>query len=117
MYLATKDDVKSLFDLYNVEVFDGQLTLEDVALDVSDMFPEMGYCLREADEDTIELGVMDRYRDYDQFRAVLLHEMVHLYQYQVLDREPNHDQSFEDSRRVIISRVGVDIKDPKWYDA
>lgn len=90
MLTVTKDLALKIFERLNVRYFLSKLFVHDFDIDFMDT--ELGYCVRE--EDQYIIGLTDEFEDEQQFISTLFHEMVHLYQYQYLKREPDHDYTF-----------------------
>lgn len=90
MLMVTQDLATKIFHRLNMRYFLARLFVHD--FDISYMDTELGYCVRE--EDQYIIGLTDEFEDEQQFISTLFHEMVHLYQYQHLNREPDHDYTF-----------------------
>ena len=101
-----KMNFNKLFNFYNLTLFNGVLVKPRIKL-----FKSKHY-----------LGLFDGYEDEDGFifatirlekhadkHSTLLHEMVHLYQFQ-FNHKVNHKGSFKAWRRRIKKLTGIDIK-------
>lgn len=100
-------EVREDFDFINCLIFDGALKEPD-ELFVGDLWKEgwfipcedggiqlaEGYCDQEEDGHTV-IALNDLFVDEMAYQDTLCHEMVHLWQIQVLGHEPDHEESFK----------------------
>jgi hypothetical protein len=94
-YTVTMPILQSFLTTFNRVVFSNKLDLDKVSLVIEDdLDTELGYCFKEDDDEFPVLGVIDIYEDQREFEATLVHEMIHLYQYQICGEEPGHDSNF-----------------------
>lgn len=85
-----KKDVRCI----NRTVFENKLNLKSVILEIDyDLRAEWGYCVPE-EEDVIYLGVAGNFPSMDFYHDILVHELIHLYQFQILEVEPDHGATF-----------------------
>lgn len=90
MLTVTKELVEKIFLVLNVRYFCGELVVDEFDIDFLDT--EWGFCVRE--DGIYIIGLTNEFEDEQQFISTLFHEMVHLYQYQKLKREPDHAHTF-----------------------
>ena len=99
-------NLKRLFNFYNQTLFNGVLIEPRIRL-----FKSKHYLgLFEGYEDENGFMFMDIYLEKRaEKHSTLLHEMVHLYQFQ-FNHKVNHKGSFKAWRRRIKKLTGIDIK-------
>lgn len=99
MNLSNIEQVKNDFRIFNLAYFNDELDIDDVEIVIENLDTELGYCYR-GDEynktsgDKITLGLHNEWEDEYHYIGTLLHEMIHVYQIQILGQEPNHEISF-----------------------
>lgn len=98
-------NLKKLFDFYNKTLFNGVLIKPRIKLFNSKKYLGLfdGYAEGEYLFCTIKLERLC------EKHSTLLHEMVHLYQFQ-FNHKVNHGKSFKAWRRRIKAKTGIDIK-------
>lgn len=52
----------------------------------------------------------DIFSDEDLLQGTVLHEMIHVYQCQVLNRKPNHDAIFCSIARKLERKYGIEVR-------
>jgi hypothetical protein len=50
------------------------------------------------------------FEDDDHFHGTLLHEMIHAYQIEIMDRKPNHDAIFCSIARKLERKYSLEVK-------
>lgn len=78
----------------NSLLFDDALNLKQVDIVIEKLDTEWGYCLQEMEDLFPVIGISDRFPTATDCATTLAHEMVHLYQIQILNREPDHGKTF-----------------------
>lgn len=101
-----KKDVRCI----NRTVFKNELNLKEVVLEIDyDLRAEWGYCVPGEEPgfntDVVYIGVADKFPDRMTYDVVLTHEMIHLYQLQILKIQPTHGASFKKLAKMYRVKV------------
>lgn len=93
MFKVTHAFAEKTFNQLNNQMFDGLLDMSAITLEVDPLDTEWGYCVNE-DDGEIYLGITDEFPTLQLFKAVMAHEMIHLFQ---IDSgwKVGHDHVFE----------------------
>ena len=110
-YRVNLANLRILMKTINRIGFDGDLDLDKLSLVVEDMDTELGYCIKEEGDVFPVLGVCDTYKDHSEFKSTLAHEMIHLYQYQILNMEPNHKKHFIEFAEELSVKIKIPLSD------
>jgi len=92
----------------NSLLFDDALNLKQVDIVIEKLDTEWGYCLQEIDDPFPIIGLSDRFPTATDCATTIAHELVHLYQIQILDKEPDHGRSFTKFKKV-AKEVGYEL--------
>ena len=99
MNLANIEQIQNDFKIFNLTYFRNELDIDDIQFEIDSLDTELGYCIRgeehEAKEgEKITICLTNEWDDEYQYVGTLLHEMIHVYQMQILGQAPNHEISF-----------------------
>ena len=94
-FYPTRDVVLASMRRINSLIFADQIDLDCVEVVIEDLDTEWGYCIKGEDDPFPVLGVADEFPTATDLSETLVHEMVHLYQYQILKMEPDHGKTFK----------------------
>ena len=95
-------------DIYNANFFSNMLDLWTVDLQIEELDTEVGYCIPE-DGGTITLGIANEFDSYAVFESTLVHELVHVWQIQCMDEQPNHGWSFDKMKTYISGKYFIEV--------
>lgn len=109
-------DLQGQFDRFNLQIFDGQLpTPKFEWKDSSGWLGEFAAGTEEDFPGTIRLAKNFYSSDEDSWHRILVHEMVHLWEWATMAREPGHGSMFRRKCRelkknhgIVVSRFPVD---------
>ena len=110
-YRVNLANLRILMKTINRIGFDGDLDLDKLSLVVEYMDTELGYCIKEEGDVFPVLGVCNTYKDHSEFKSTLAHEMIHLYQYQILNMEPNHERHFIEFAEELSVKINIPLSD------
>ena len=110
-YRVNLANLRILMKTINRIGFDGDLDLDKLSLVVEYMDTELGYCIKEEGDVFPVLGVDNTYKDHSEFKSTLAHEMIHLYQYQILNMEPNHERHFIEFAEELSVKINIPLSD------
>lgn len=88
-------------------VFDGELPLDLIDIDVDFLDTEWGFCVDE--DDRIILGLTDEFRSYKHLVATVVHEMIHAMQI-YNEVEVSHESAMWDHYVAAAKKIGIDVK-------
>ena len=90
----------------NDRVFDGELPLELIDIDIDFLDTEWGFCVDEGDR--IILGLTNEFRSRKQMIAIIVHEMIHAMQI-YNDVGVSHDTALWDHYINVAKGCGVNV--------
>lgn len=104
--------LKTLWETFNEEEFSGKLEPIPLLLKrFSFKDGQMYYIVRDGKYIPKSLEICESvYPNGDQLEGTMLHEMIHVYQCQVLNRLPNHDAIFCSIARRLERKHGVSVR-------
>lgn len=115
--MLTNVDLENKFDEYNKQFFDGQLS--KVKIEFNGRIKRcMGYYMPTENRIAISKVFLKGIYSDDAIWDTLVHEMIHVYQYQVLKIPGDHRSTFKAKMRQINSQSGMHIAtrfDPSLY--
>jgi len=96
MFKINKKNVVKNFDILNKKIFESKLNFPK-EIEIEYMDTELGaYIPFDEDQDHDLLMLTDDWETKDQFVGVLLHEMIHIWQWQQLKNDKcGHDEIFK----------------------
>jgi hypothetical protein len=107
-FYPARDVVLVTMKQINSLIFDDRIDLDRVEVVIEDLDTEWGYCIKEEEDPYPVLGVADEFPTATDLAETLAHEMVHLYQYQILKMEPDHGKTFKEFKNK-AKDVGYNI--------
>jgi hypothetical protein len=104
--MIDENTVRTVLADVNDSVFDGELPVELIDIDIDFLDTEWGFCVDE--DNRIILGLTNKFRSRKQMVAIIVHEMIHAMQiYNGV--EVSHDTALWDHYVNVAKGHGINV--------
>jgi len=109
MMIATEKATRALMQRVNETVFEGELPIELIDIDIEFQDTVWGYCVpSEEYDDRILLGLTDEFENRKQFANTVVHELIHAMQI-YNDAKVGHETHMWDHYVMLAEKAGYQI--------